>query len=160
MSVLRYLMWLSLVVWMGGLIFFSFVLAPTVFSVLPTRHLAGNVVSRSLASLHWMGIISAVVFLVCSWIYTRLETGSAHLFAPRHVLVAIMLALTAVSQFGISPKMAALRSQIGVIDNIPLNDPVRLRFDALHVWSTRLEGTVFFLGLVVIYLIARRPEAG
>jgi len=30
MSFLRYLMLLSLVVWLGGLIFFSFVLAPTV----------------------------------------------------------------------------------------------------------------------------------
>jgi uncharacterized membrane protein len=47
MSFLRYLMLLSLIVWLGGLIFFSFVVAPTVFSVLPTRHLAGNVVSRS-----------------------------------------------------------------------------------------------------------------
>jgi len=42
-------MLLSLVIWIGGLIFFAFVLAPTVFnpSVLPTRQLAGNVVSRS-----------------------------------------------------------------------------------------------------------------
>jgi len=50
MSFLRFLMLLSLVVWLGGLIFFSFVVAPTLFSVLPTRHLAGSVVSRSLGA--------------------------------------------------------------------------------------------------------------
>src|SRR5690348_13067412 len=99
MSVLRYLIFLSLIVWLGGLIFFSFVLAPTVFSVLPTRHLAGNVVSRSLTALHWMGIVSGVVFLVCSMIYARLSTGAAHPFAARHVLLFIMLALTLISQF-------------------------------------------------------------
>ena len=46
MSFLRYLMLLSLVAWIGGLIFFAFVLAPTAFQVLPTTHLAGNVVGR------------------------------------------------------------------------------------------------------------------
>ena len=54
MSFVRFLMLLSLVVWIGGLIFFAFVLAPTVFAVLPTRQLAGNVVNRSLGILHWM----------------------------------------------------------------------------------------------------------
>ena len=67
MSFLRYLMLLSLVVWLGGLIFFSFVLAPTVFTVLPTRHLAGNVVSRSLTALHWMGRARSVVDHLTDW---------------------------------------------------------------------------------------------
>jgi len=44
MSFLRYLMLLSLIVWIGGLIFFAFVLAPTAFHVLPSTQLAGNVV--------------------------------------------------------------------------------------------------------------------
>jgi uncharacterized membrane protein len=43
-------MLLALIAWIGGLIFFSFVLAPTVFTVLPSREMAGNVVSRSLTS--------------------------------------------------------------------------------------------------------------
>jgi len=54
MSFLRYLMLLSLVVWIGGLIFFAFVLAPTAFQVLPNTHLAGNMVGRALSKLHWI----------------------------------------------------------------------------------------------------------
>src|SRR2546430_11739740 len=73
MPLLRYLMLLSLIVWLGGLIFFSFVVAPTVFSVLPTRHLAGSVVSRSLSALHWIGIVSGIVFLTTSMLYSRLH---------------------------------------------------------------------------------------
>jgi hypothetical protein len=65
-----------------------------------------------------------------------------------------MLALTLVSQFGVSPKMAALRTSMGEIDRVPLDDPARVQFDALHVWSTRLESGVFLLGLVVVYLTA------
>ncbi len=156
MSLLRSLMLLSLVVWLGGLIFFAFVVAPTVFSVLPTRHLAGNVVTRSLTALHWMGIVAGIVFLASSMIFGRLTRGSAHPFALRHVLLCVMLLLTVISQFGVTPKMAVLRSSMGEIDKVALNDPGRLEFDALHVWSTRLESGVLLLGLVVIYLTARQ----
>ena len=48
-----------------------------------------------------------------------------------------MLLLTAVSQFGISPKMATLRAQFGDIDTVPATDPGRVQFDALHLWSVR-----------------------
>ena len=68
MSLVRFLMLLSLVVWVGGIVFFAFVLAPTVFhpGILPSRQLAGAVVSRSLGILHWMGLACGVVFLVTS----------------------------------------------------------------------------------------------
>jgi uncharacterized membrane protein len=154
MSFPRYLMLLSLIVWLGGLIFFAFVLAPTAFSVLPSRHLAGTVVGRTLGALHWMGIFSGIFFLVSSILYSRMTKGTAHVFATRHVLICLMLALTMVSQFGIIPRMDTLRASIGEIDSVPLDNPTRMQFDALHVWSTRVEGGVFLLGLVVVYLTA------
>jgi uncharacterized membrane protein len=152
MSFLRYLMLLSLVVWIGGLIFFAFVLAPTAFQVLPSTHLAGNVVGRALGKLHWIAIISGIVFLISSLLYSRLADGTAHVFAMRHVLIVVMLALTLFSQFWIIPRMDALRAQVGDFATVPLDNPVRVQFDALHVWSTRVEGAVLLLGLVVVYL--------
>jgi len=154
MSFLRYLMLLSLIVWLGGLIFFAFVVAPAAFSVLPTRHLAGNVVARSINGLHWMGIVTGLVFLFSSALYARVTTGSAHVFAARNVVIVLMLALTLISQFGVIPRMDALRASIGEIDSVPPENPVRMQFDALHVWSTRLEGGVLLLGLVAAYLTA------
>jgi uncharacterized membrane protein len=154
MSFLRYLMLLSLVVWLGGLIFFAFVLAPAAFSVLPTRHLAGSMVGRSLGTLHWMGIFSGLIFLASSTIYSRLSKGMPHVFAGRHILICLMLALTVISQFGIVPRMDTLRASIGEIDSVPLNNPARMQFDTLHVWSVRVESGVLLLGLVVVYLTA------
>jgi hypothetical protein len=157
MSFLRYLMLLSLIVWLGGLIFFAFVLAPTVFSILPSRHLAGSVVGRSLGALHWMGIISGIIFLASSILYSRLTKGTPHLFDARHIFVCLMLALTLILQFGIIPRMDALRASIGEIDSVPPDNPARMQFDALHVWSTRVESGVLLLGLVVVYLTASAP---
>jgi hypothetical protein len=160
MPLLRYLMLLSLIVWLGGLIFFSFVLAPTVFSVLPTRHLAGSVVSRSLTALHWIGIVSGVTFLITSMLYSRLHAESVQPLAPRHILLYIMLGLTLVSQFGISPRMATLRASMPETDSVAATDPVRVQFNSLHAWSTRLEGGVLLLGLVVVYLTAQQLSGG
>jgi uncharacterized membrane protein len=158
MSFLRFLMLLSLVCWIGGLIFFAFVLAPTAFTipgVLPNTHLAGNVVGRALGKLHWIAIFSGVVFLASSLLYSRLTNGTAHVFALRHVLLCVMLALTLLSQFWIIPRIDVLRASVGDFASLPLDNPARVQFDTLHVWSTRVEGAVLLLGLVVVYLTAR-----
>jgi uncharacterized membrane protein len=154
MSFLRFLMLLSLVVWIGGLIFFAFVLAPTAFQVLPSTHLAGNVVGRALGKLHCIAIVSGIVFLFSSLLYSRITDGTAHLFAMRHVLTVLMLALTLFSQFWIIPRMDMLRAQVGDFAAVAIDNPARVQFDALHVWSTRVEGAVLLLGLVVVYLTA------
>jgi uncharacterized membrane protein len=155
MSFLRFLMLLSLVGWIGGLIFFAFVLAPTAFSVLPTTHLAGNVVGRTLNKLHWIAIFSGIVFLISSLLYSRLVDGTSHIFAARNILLCLMLALTLISQFGIIPRMDTLRASFGEVSAAPIDSPDRVRFDALHVWSTRVESAVLLLGLIVVYLTAR-----
>jgi uncharacterized membrane protein len=156
MSFLRFLMLLSLVAWIGGLIFFAFILAPTVFApgVLPNTHLAGNVVGRALSKLHWIAIVSGTVFLASSLLYRRLTEGAAHVFALRHVLICLMLGLTLLSQFWIIPRMDTLRASVSDFTTVPLDNPARVQFDALHAWSTRVEGAVLLLGLVAVYLMA------
>ncbi len=157
MTLLRFFMLLSLVVWLGGLIFFAFVEAPTVFSpgLLPTRHMVGSIVGRSLGLLHCMAIVSGVVFLITSAAYSRMTTGRAHPLAGRHLVIALMLLLTLISQFAISPRMHAIRKEVGVIDSVPLDNPLRAEFDRLHVWSEKFEQGVFLLGLIALYLTAQ-----
>jgi uncharacterized membrane protein len=154
MPFLRFLMLLSLVAWIGGLIFFAFVLAPTAFQVLPNTHLAGSVVGRALGKLHWIAIISGIVFLASSLLYSRITDGTAHIFAMRHVLICLMLGLTLLSQFWIIPRMNILRASVGEFATVPADNPARVQFDALHLWSTRVEGAVLLLGLIAIYLTA------
>lgn len=158
MSTIRFLMLLSLVVWIGGIAFFAFVLAPTVFhpGILPSRQLAGAVVSRSLGILHWMGLACGAVFLVTSVIDSQVVTGCSALFSARNLLVCAMILLTLISMFAISTRMLDLRNQMVFIDNVPHDDERRVEFNRLHVWSTRLESTVLLLGLAVIFLTSRR----
>jgi uncharacterized membrane protein len=149
-------MLLSLVVWVGGIIFLSFVEAPTAFRVAPTRHMAGTVVGTSLSILHWMGLFSGVIFLGSSMLHSSLTTGSARPLAARHILVFAMLLLTAISQFGVSTKMASLRTSFQDIDTVAPTDPARMQFESLHKWSVRLEVAVLLLGLAAVYMTASR----
>ena len=158
MSLIRFFMLLSLVVWVGGLIFFAFVLAPTVFhpGILPARQYAGNVVNRSLGIMHWMGLVCGIVFAATSMIEARVVDGAAHPFALRNLLIYAMIILTLIALFGIASRMAVLRNDMGFIDNVPHDDPRRVEFNRLHEWSTHVEGAVILLGLVLVYVTGRR----
>ena len=155
-------MLLALVTWIGGIIFFSFVLAPTVFTVLPTTKLAGDVVSVDLSKMHWMGFVSGLVFLLASIIYQAIvikrdgSAGESHskLIWATHLLVIVMLGLTWISQAVITPKIRDLRREMATAQGISAEH--RFQFDNLHAWSTRAEGGVFFCGLVVVVLTAKR----
>lgn len=158
MNILRFLVVLTLGVWLGALVFFP-VTAAVAFSVLPTPHIAGLVVRGSLLKLHEMGFICGAAFLGCSLLYNRLAFGRIRAFAFTHIVMVFMLGLTAISQFRIIPRMDALRAAAGEINLLAPGDPIRLQFDALHVWSTRLEAAVLVLGIVLLYLSSRRLAA-
>ena len=155
-SVLRYLMLLALVIWLGGIIFFGAVMAPVLFSVLPGTELSGNVVAGSLKILHAVGLTAGVIFLTNFFLSPgRLRRNRFARVVP--ILVLLMLLLTGISQFYVIPKMERLRPEMaGYTYTSPLPDlqrraaEARQEFDSLHRWSTRIESTVLMLGLVVL----------
>ncbi len=148
---------LTLVVWLGGVIFLAFVEAPAAFSpgLLPSRQLAGSIVGRTLDGLHYIGIASGVIFLITSMLYTRKIRRTPRAFAARHLLIGLMLLITLVSQFAVTPKLRAIRAEAGVIDSLAMDDPRRAEFDRLHSLSEKLEGAVLLIGLVALYSTAQ-----
>jgi len=162
---MRFFAILALALWLGSIFFFGAVLAPTVFHVLPTHTLAGNVVFPALTHLHTIGLICGVlfaIFIILSNLMTRHNearirgTRQQANILPQLVLVGCMLALTAYAQFGIGARMNGMRVGMGEIDSISQTDARRIEFNRLHLWSTRLEGTIFFLGLGTLFLTSRR----
>lgn len=146
---------LALAAWLGAIAFFPAV-AETAFSALPSRHLAGLVVRGSLLKLHMVGFVYGVIFLIYSLKYNRASIGRARVFAFSHVLIVLMLVLTAISQFRIIPQMESLRVAAGEINQLAPGDPIRVQFDSLHVWSTRVEAAVLVLGIILLYFTSKR----
>ncbi len=146
---------LALVVWLGGLLFFPIVAAVS-FTQLPDPHSAGLVVGACLRILHQEGLYAGGLLLLL--IVAAAATGmySKWVLGAPLLLVLAMLALTAISQFGILPRMENYRRAAGgVIDAVPRADANRVGFDRLHVWSTRVEEGVMVAGLLLVVALAR-----
>lgn len=149
----RFLLVLSLVVWIGGVIFFSFVVAPTVFSILPAQALAGRIVSSALGSLHLAGLACGVIFLAATFLT---ELARAKIL---RVLVVLMILCTAYSQFRITPRMQQIREAVGgPIQALPPQDAGRAAFDRLHEMSVVLEGVVLLCGIGLIGTLAAEEQ--
>ena len=63
-TLLRYLLVLTLTLWIGGIVFFSFIASPSIFKILP-RAQAGQVVGDIFPKYHLLGYISCLVALGC-----------------------------------------------------------------------------------------------
>ena len=154
-----------MVAWGGGRGFFAFVVAPVAFHSLASAHDAGLVVGGSLRVLHWIGLVGGAAFcLATAWLWLWAEVPARVGFAIQLALTAVMLAVTAYSQFSILPAMERDRVQAGGdIAMAALEDAGRVDFERLHRLSERLEGLVFFCGLGVVYFLSREsqwPETG
>jgi uncharacterized membrane protein len=162
---LRTLEFLGLSLWLGSDVFLSFVVAPGAFSVLASRDQAGAIVGFALWRMHFIGVACGIVVLVARLLRTR---TFASLMAPTALCVVLMIALTVVSQHAVSPKMAALRTQMGSIESATAkrstqataaDSPLLVEFSRLHRISVSLESGVLLCGLAAMYWLVKELTA-
>ncbi|MEI9980261.1 MAG: DUF4149 domain-containing protein [Edaphobacter sp.] len=147
----------AMVAWVGGLAFFAFVVAPVAFGSLSSAHQAGLVVGGTLRVLHWIGLVSGVVFCAGTWRLWMRAGDSARVGLRRAlVLTGLMLVVTAYSQFRVLPAMEVDRALAGgEVETASLENPGRVDFERLHQLSERLEGFVLACGLGVVFVLSR-----
>ncbi len=154
-SLLRTIEFLALSVWLGSDVFLSFVVAPGAFRVLaPNRDQAGAIVGFSLTRMHLGGIALGIVFLLVRLVRMR---SFASFVTPAALCVMLMVALTAISQFTVSAKMATLRVQMGSIQATSGDSPLLAEFSRLHRVSVSLESGVLLAAIAAIYFLVREP---
>jgi len=151
-SLLRTLEFLGLSLWLGSDVFLSFVVAPRAFRILASRDQAGAIVGNGLWWMHLTGVICGIAILVARLLRTR---TFASLTAPAALCLVLMISLTVVSQHAVSPKMAALRVQMGSIQATAADSPLLAEFGKLHRISVSLEGGVLLAGLAAMYLMVK-----
>ena len=155
-TLLRTLLYLALIVWLGAEIFFPVVAAVTFTNLQPNTHAAGTVVGQLLRILHGMGLVSGMVALAL------LALAPAwSIYKPRNVLapmalVVLMLGATVFAQYGIIPAMERDRVAAGgAIDTMDTTNPLTVDFNKLHNRSEDVEMAILFFGLVTVVLVAR-----
>src|SRR6266700_6054499 len=152
LSLLRTLEFLGLSLWLGSDVFLSFVVAPGAFRILASRDQAGAMVESALWWMHMIGVICGTVILLTRLVRTR---TFASLATPAALCVVLMILLTVVSQHAVSPKMAALRVQMGSIQATAADSPLLAEFGKLHRISVSLESGVLLAGLAAMYFMVK-----
>ncbi len=158
---LRTIEFLGLSLWLGSDVFLSFVVAPGAFRILESRDEAGAIVGYLLTRMHLGGILVGIVFLLARLVRTK---TFASFVTSAALCVVLMIALTAISQYTVSPKMAALRVQMGSIESVTAkrstqataaDSPLLEEFSRVHRISVTLESGVLLAGLAAMYLMVK-----
>jgi len=148
---------LLIVLWLGAACFFSFAVAPSAFAVLPSREIAGAIVSRTLAIVNYSGFVIGLILLASSFV-GRPFANRFRLLSERFLLVVLTLAC-AVGQFVIAVWISIVKSQIGrPIEEIAIDDPLRIQFNNLHQYSVWALLTAMIAALIAYFLMTRASE--
>ena len=140
--------------WLGAAVFFIAV-AQSAFAVLPSRELAGSVVSRTLLIINVGGLIFGLILLATSF-FRQSNVKPLWLWTER-ILLVILTAACAVGQFVIGWWMSLVRAQIGrPIDEAAVDDPLRIQFNNLHQYSEWILLAAMIAALILFFLIARK----
>ena len=154
-TLIRALVLLALIVWLGAEIFFPVVAAVTFTQLAPNTHAAGLIVGALLRIVHGIGLVSGIVLLALLALGIAWGIFKSRLALAAMALLLAMVGLTAYSQYGIIPAMERDRLAVGgVVDAAPPDTPARKDFDALHHRSEHVEEAIVLLGVVVVILIA------
>jgi hypothetical protein len=155
-TLLRTLLYLALIVWLGAEIFFPIVAAVTFSTLQADTHTAGTIVGELLRILHGIGLVAGLVSLALLALAPAWAIYKPRAVLAPMVLILLMLAFTVYSKYGIIPAMERDRIAAGgAIDTADTASPYTQDFNKLHGRSTLVEEAVILLGLVTVVLIAR-----
>ena len=163
MAILNDLRLLLVGLWLGAAVYFSSVVAPSVFSVLRAFQLpnvgeiAGTFVTRTLSVVNVGGFIISL-FLLVSALALGKGLGKRSFFLELASLIVVAVS-TATGQWVIAAKMRALRvAMVLPVDQVPIDDPRRVAFNRLHGYSVTALSIAMIAALIAFLTIAYRAR--
>lgn len=134
-----------LVFWVGGLWVAGYIVAPSLFSQLDDRQLAGTLAGNIFMLMGWVGIVATLILLA---IYSLV------IHSRWRVIVTLLMGLlVAVNMFVVTPELAAIRDSV-TSALVAGSDKYR-HFGYLHGISSGIFLLISLLGLL---LVVRMPD--
>ncbi len=141
----KYIHLLTLVIWFGGMIFFSFIAAPSIFKILPKEE-AGDVVGNIFPKYYFIGYVASLVLIGTLY---KLGQGRFVIAAPMIILV-IMTGLTYYSGLVVGAKVRKMKAEIRQTSDEAQKEELGKSFKKTHSFSMILN--VSIIGLSIVYL--------
>jgi hypothetical protein len=150
-TLLRIIYLAVLVIWVGGVTCFSLLVAPALFSALPTTA-AGDAAGAIFPGYYAAGAACGLILLAVS-VLLYAETGRQLWWRINTALIAVMLLSTAYAGLVVYPRTVELRPQIRVEEPPP---QLRAEFGRLHGIAVGLNMVVLLCGLGAVGVTAGR----
>jgi len=146
---------LSLVIWLGSIIFFSFIGAPSVFKLL-SKELAGEVVSDIFPKYYAIGYVCTPILLGSLLYLGYVKNALASLRYPVMILICVV-ACSFYSGLVVSNKARAIKMEIKSTMNEAEKTQLGKKFRKIHGLSMILNlfnliGGLLLIGFSVSYL--------
>ena len=146
----KYIYLLTLAVWVGSIIFFSFVQAPTVFKALDPEN-AAKLQRATFPKYYMVGIVCAGLGIVCVAVLLAANVFKLPVAVLSLLLLAGMGSLNVWMRQGVAPQMAQVR-EARAAAKAPAEE-LDKEWKALHRLSVQVNGAVLFSGLVLLWVL-------
>lgn len=151
---IRWLYLVTLAVWVGSIVFFSFAVAPTVFKVLKPED-AAKLQRAVFPKYYLIGMICAAVGIVCVGILLADRAFGKWPGILSLLLLAAMGATDLWLRQAVVPHMNDLREKrAAIVESGQQPEPaLESEWKSLHRLSVQLNGAVLLCGLALLFLV-------
>lgn len=148
---IQWLHYLALSLWIGGIVFLSAGVAPSVHSSVASRAVAGQIVGKALKRLNMIELGACAFLIVTCFLAFRFVQNKQGWIWILILLVLLMGAITSFYSFQLAPKMEAIKQSVPTLDTLSAEHPSKVEFNHMHQLYVRLMVVNLILGLVVLY---------
>ena len=150
----KWLYLLTLAVWIGSIIFFSFIVTPTIFKTLKPDD-AATLIRRIFSKYYLLGIICAAVGIGSLGFMLADRSFSKWPAILSLLLLAGMGATDLWLRQGLMPHMNSLRNRRAALESSaqPPEPTLDHEWQSLHRLSVQLNLVVLLCGLVLLFLL-------
>ena len=148
--IIRFIHLSSLVVWIGSIVFFSFIAAPCIFKALP-RETAGDVVGEIFPKYWLIGYICSIAALL------TLAYMSAYEKSVPVIKISLLVLMTLITFYAglvVGNKAREIKAEIKAVEDPAKKEFLRTEFKTLHLKSVILNIALLILGIVFLFLTA------
>jgi uncharacterized membrane protein len=149
----KFLLVVSLAVWLGETVFLSFVVAPSLFRNMASPQEAGNVMNLLFPTYYGIGASAALIIVACSLFLWRRAPAPNRAWLLTGSAAAVGMVACVYAAYVIQPRTHELRDQLRR-ESPPA--AARAEFDRLHALAVQLNGGVLLLTLAAAAVVARR----
>ena len=146
-TLIQFIHLLSLVCWLGAIIFFSFVAAPAIFRKLD-RATAGEVVGVLFPGYYMMGYVCGGLAVI------TLFLGAQQVSVGKWAALGLMIFCTVIARAVINPKAKVLKAEMKESTAGTEKEELEAQFKKYHRISVQLNVVVLLAGLYLLWLTA------